>query len=104
MNRSERDDQFAAHLPSVLHYHQMMLADGVCNKILYKAVKQNVTPETSFLDIRAGTGVLAFLAAKLGAKRVVAVEIEIIHANSNDVKIRGRFDVIVSELSPAPRV
>lgn len=119
MKKKEKDEKFAAHLPGVLNYHQMMLADGVRNKLLYEAIKQNVTSDTSFLDIGAGTGVWAILAAKLGAKRVVAVEIEeclipiiykhaqengvanrieIIHANSNDVKLRGRFDVIVSEL------
>ena len=119
MNKKEKDDAFAAHLPGVLNFHQTMLADGVRNKLLYKAIKQHVNTETSFLDIGAGTGVWAILAAKLGAKRVVAVEIEeclipviykhaqengvanrieIIHANSNDVKIRGKFDVIVSEL------
>lgn len=119
MTKKEKDDVFAAHLPSVLQSHQLMLADGIRNKLLYKAIKHNVTENTRFLDIGAGTGVWAILAAKLGAKRVVAVEmeeclvpiihkhaqengvadkIEIIHADSNDVKIRGRFDVIVSEL------
>lgn len=115
----EIDDMFAAHLPGVLAYHQTMLADGLRNKLLYKALRQTITPETRFLDIGAGTGVWAILAAKLGAKRVVAVEIEeclipviykhaqengvagsieIVHGRSDDVKIRGRFDVIVSEL------
>ena len=119
MKQKEKDEQFAAHLPGVLQYHQNMLADGVRNKLLYKAIKRSVTPETSFLDIGAGTGVWAILAAKLGAKRVVAVEveeglipiiyklaqengvasrIEIVHGKSDDVKIRGKFDVIVSEL------
>lgn len=119
MKRKEKDEQFAAHLPGVLQYHQTMLADGVRNKLLYEALIQNITTETNFLDIGAGTGVWAILAAKLGAKRVVAVEIEeclipiiykhakengvadkieIIHGNSNDVKIRGKFELIVSEL------
>jgi SAM-dependent methyltransferase len=119
MKKKERDEHFAARIPGILLYHQTMLADGVRNRLLYKAVKQHVTSNTSFLDIGAGTGVWAILAAKLGAKRVVAIEIEeclipiiykhaqengvadrieIIHANSNDVKIRGKFDVIVSEL------
>ncbi|MGB7067871.1 MAG: 50S ribosomal protein L11 methyltransferase [Pyrinomonadaceae bacterium] len=119
MKKKEKDAHFAAHLPTVLRYHQTMLSDGVRNELLYKAIKQHVGPETNFLDIGAGTGVWAILAAKLGAKRVVAVEIEeclipfihkhaqengvanqieIIHGNSNDVKIRGKFDVIVSEL------
>src|SRR5688572_15294701 len=117
--KKERDDHFAAHIPGVLNYHALMLADGLRNRLLYKAIKQNVSSETNFLDIGAGTGVWAILAAKLGARRVVAVEIEeclipiifkhaqengvadrieIIHGNSNDVKLKGRFDVIVSEL------
>src|SRR5947209_5723926 len=119
MSKKEKDDHFAAHIPGVLHYHQTMLLDGVRNKLLYEAIKNHITPETNFLDIGAGTGVWAILAAKLGAKRVVAVEIEeclipiifrhaqengvahkieIIHGNSDHVKIRGKFDVIVSEL------
>src|SRR5580765_3816031 len=117
--KKERDDHFAALIPGVLNYHALMLADGLRNKLLYKAIRQSVNSETNFLDVGAGSGVWAILAAKLGAKRVVAVEIEeclipiiykhaqengvanrieIIHANSNDVKLRGRFDVIVSEL------
>ncbi len=117
--KKERDDHFAAHLPSILQYHQLMLSDGVRNRALARAIKLAVKPGTHFLDIGAGTGVWAILAAKLGAERVVAVEIEealipfiykhaqengvadrieIIHGKSDDVKIRGRFDVIVSEL------
>lgn len=119
MKKKEKDDIFASHLPGVLTYHQSMLMDGVRNKLLFEAIQKHVTSETAFLDIGAGTGVWAILAAKLGAKRVVAVEIEeclipvifrlaqengvankieIIHGNSDDVKIRGKFDVIVSEL------
>ncbi len=119
LTRKERDEHFAAHIPSVLNYHTLMLADGLRNRLLAKAIRQSVTAETSFLDIGAGTGVWAILAAKLGAKRVVAVEveeclipiiykhaqengvadrIEIIYGNSNDVKLKGRFDLIVSEL------
>ncbi|MGQ0542704.1 MAG: 50S ribosomal protein L11 methyltransferase [Blastocatellia bacterium] len=119
MKRSEKDEQLAARLPGVLQYHETMLADGVRNRLLYKAIKKKVTAETSFLDAGAGTGAWAILAAKLGAKRVVAIEIEeclipiihkhaqensvagrieIIHGDTKNVKIRGKFDVIVSEL------
>lgn len=119
MNKKEKEALFASRIPGILNYHQKMLADGVRNKLLYEAIKTYVTGETSFLDIGAGTGVWAILAAKLGAKRVVAIEleeclipiiyrhaqengvagkIEIIHGNSDHVKIRGKFDVIVSEL------
>jgi len=117
--KKEQEEIFAARLPGILQYHQTMLADGVRNKLLSEAIKAQVTKETNFLDIGAGTGIWAILAAKLGAKRVVAIEIEeclipiifrhaqengvadkieIIHANSDDVRIRGKFDVIVSEL------
>lgn len=106
-------------MPGVLQYHRLMLGDAVRNKLLAKAISQVVNENTSFLDIGAGSGIWAILAAKLGAKRVVAVEIEeclipiiykhaqengvanrieIIHGRSNDVKIKGKFDVIVSEL------
>ncbi len=119
MTKKEKDELFAAHLPGILSYHGQMLGDGVRNKLLYEVIKKNVNAETNFLDIGAGTGVWAILAAKLGAKRSVAVEIEeslipiifrhaqengvahkveIIHANADDVKIRGKFDVIVSEV------
>jgi SAM-dependent methyltransferase len=119
MKKQEKEEIFASKLSSALHYHQSMLMDGVRNKLLFEAIKQHVTSETAFLDIGAGTGVWAILAAKLGAKRVVAVEIEeclipviyrhaqengvaqkleIIYGNSDDVKVRGKFDVIVSEL------
>ena len=119
LTKKQKDDIFSVHLPGLLHYHQSMLSDGLRNSLLYEAIKTHVTEETNFLDIGAGTGVWAILAAKLGAKRVVAIEIEealiplifrhaqengvankieIIHANSDHVKIRGKFDVIVSEL------
>ncbi|MBK8812982.1 MAG: 50S ribosomal protein L11 methyltransferase [Acidobacteria bacterium] len=119
MKKKEKDEQLAMHLPGLLQYHQVMLTDPVRNKLLFEAISSNVNDETRFLDIGAGTGVWAIIAAKLGAQRVVAVEveealipiiykhaqengvadkIEIIHGNSNDVKIRGKFDVIVSEL------
>lgn len=119
MTKKEKDEQLAAHLPAVLQYHDRMLADGVRNRLLYRAIRENVGASTHFLDIGAGTGVWAILAAKLGAKRVVAVEveeclipliyrhaqennvadrIEIVHAHSNDLRVPGKFDVIVSEL------
>jgi predicted RNA methylase len=119
LTRKQKDDLLTNQLPGLLTYHQTMLSDGVRNRMLYEAIKRHVTTETNFLDVGAGTGVWAILAAKLGAKRVVAIEIEealipiifkhaqengvaqrieIIHGNSDHVKLRGKFDVIVSEL------
>ncbi len=119
MTKNEKDAQFKSNLSGILQYHESMLADNFRNKLLYEALQKQISSETNFLDIGAGVGVWAILAAKLGAKRVVAVEIEeclipiifrhaqeegvadkieIILGNSDDVKIRGKFDVIVSEL------
>jgi len=119
LTRKERDERIAAHLPSVLQYHNTMLTDRVRNKLLQKAIRKAFKPGMSFLDIGAGTGVWAILAAKLGASRVVAIEteeslipvigrlaqengvadkIEIVHGRSNDVRLSGRFDLIVSEI------
>jgi len=113
------DERIAGALPNLVVYHEKMLADGVRNEMLARAIERRITPETRFLDVGAGTGVWAILAAKLGAKRVVAIEvekelipmiykhaqengvahlIEIIHGRSDDVRIRGKFDVIVCEL------
>ena len=95
-----------------------MLSDGPRNRALRESIEKLVTADTNFLDVGAGTGVWAILAAKLGAKRVVAVEIEesliplihkhaqengvadkieIIHGNIDDVQLNGKFDLIVAE-------
>lgn len=113
------DERIAGALPNLIVYHEKMLADGVRNELLARSIERRITPETRFLDVGAGTGVWAILAAKLGARRAVAIEvekelipmihkhaqengvahlIEIIHGRSDDVRIRGKFDVIVCEL------
>ena len=119
MKKKEKEELLISQLPRILHYHQTMLTDGVRNKLLFEAIKRHVTSETAFLDVGAGTGVWAILAARLGARRVVAVEIEeslipiifrhaqengvadkidIVHGDIDDVRLRGKFDVIVSEV------
>jgi SAM-dependent methyltransferase len=86
---------------------------------LKQAIEMNVNQGSTFLDAGSGTGIWAILAAKLGASRVVAVEleesliplifkhaqengvaerIEIIQGNIDDVRLPGKFDVIVAEL------
>lgn len=119
MKHHIKDQNLTNIIRKMLREHQKMLSDGVRNELLYQAIKENVSEKTRLLDIGAGTGVWAILAALLGAKRVVAVEmhkylipiiyqhakengvadrIEIIHANSDDLKLPDKFDVIVSEL------
>jgi ubiquinone/menaquinone biosynthesis C-methylase UbiE len=119
MPTKKQDEKFAGRLPNVISYHTKMLSDSARNELLFRAIKRVVNNKTHFLDVGAGSGVWAILAAKLGAKRVVAIEleealipmihkhaqengvadrIEIIQGNIDDVKIDGRFDVIVCEL------
>ena len=58
-----------------IDYHRRMLADGIRNDAFARALKQVIVPgKTTVADIGAGTGILGFLAAKLGAKKVYLYE------------------------------
>ena len=117
--QAQADRHLAARLPEVLRYHQKMLGDATRNRALRDAITAHVTPQTDFLDVGSGTGVWAILAAQLGARRVVAIEqdealaailhrqarengvgdrIEIVRGNVDDVRLRGRFTLMVCEL------
>lgn len=106
------------HFQNTLHYHEGMLADHVRNKAFHRALKKRVTEGATVLDIGSGTGVWAIMAAKLGAARVVAVEkepmlipvinslaqenrvsdrIEVVQGDSREIKLKGKFDLIISE-------
>ena len=54
-----------------IEYHRTLLADRVRNAAFHAALARLIVKgETTVADIGAGTGVLGFLAAKLGARRV----------------------------------
>lgn len=100
-----------------IEYHRTMLADGVRNRAFHAALKRVIKPGQSIVaDIGCGTGVLGFMAAKLGAKKVFLLEkaeivdmarklartngiknIEIVPAHSADVEPPVRCDIVVSE-------
>lgn len=100
-----------------IEYHRTMLADRVRNAAFHAALKHVVKPGISIVaDIGAGTGVLGFMAARLGAKRVFLIEraeivdlarrlarhngirnIEIVPAHSTEVEPPQRADIVVSE-------
>lgn len=105
-------------LPTLLGYHQALLADAGRNRAFARALRLRVRPGQRVLDLGAGSGVWAVLAARLGAREVVAVEREpllqpVIErlAHANDVAPRVRvvcgdalaldlprtFDLVISE-------
>lgn len=55
-------------------YHRSMLADTVRNDAYAAAIREVVAPGDLVLDIGAGSGLLAMMAARAGASRVVACE------------------------------
>ncbi len=98
--------------------HGAMIADEVRMDAYLRALKQVITPTSCVLDIGAGSGVFALMAAKLGARRVYAIEpddviglarrliadngftdrITLIQADAREITLEERADVIVSDL------
>lgn len=95
-----------------------MIADRTRMNAFRQALDRTVKPGAVVVDIGTGTGIFAFLACRLGARRVYAIEpdaaiqiareiakangyedrIEFIQAKSTDVTLPERADVIVSDI------
>ncbi len=107
---------------SVPDWHHAILADSARNAAFDAALRRNVVPGSRVLDIGAGSGLLALMAARAGAAEVVSCElnaamaaaaaqivernghadrIRIVAKHSSDLEIgtdlAGPADVIVSE-------
>jgi protein arginine N-methyltransferase 1 len=117
-DHNEAETKLYNHTDQLLKGHETLLADANRNRPFYRALKKAVTEDSSVLDIGSGTGIWAVAAAKLGAKRVVAIEeeplliglikdlagengvankVEVIEGDSRQVQLRNEFDVIISE-------
>jgi protein arginine N-methyltransferase 1 len=96
--------------------HEEMLSDSVRVDAYHRAIQRGVTPGDVVLDLGTGTGLLAFLASRLGARRVYAVEhgevievareiarlngftnIEFVQANSREYSPPEPIDVLLHE-------
>jgi SAM-dependent methyltransferase len=105
-------------LSGTLAFHQALLADARRNRAFHRALAARVRRGSRVLDLGAGTGVWAVVAARLGARQVVAVErepllapvierlahengvadrVEVACADARRVRLPRAFDVVVSE-------
>lgn len=99
-----------------LEEHEEMLSDGVRVGAYHRGIQRNVRPGDVVLDLGTGTGLLAFMASRAGAKKVYAVEhsdfievareiaahngftnIEFVRANSREFVPPEPIDVVVHE-------
>jgi FkbM family methyltransferase len=110
--------QLYNHTHQLLTSHEKLLEDAGRNRPFFRALKQAVRAGSSVLDIGAGTGIWAIVAARLGAQRVVAIEqdpllsgliktlarengvadrVEVVVGESTTVEVAGQFDIVISE-------
>jgi protein arginine N-methyltransferase 1 len=102
---------------SLIDYHRKMLADGVRHEAFSKALKKIIKPGMTVADIGSGTGILSFLALKLGAKHATLYEMgdvlelskklakengvfdrcTFVHAHSTEVRNPEKADIVLSE-------
>lgn len=111
-------EQIGDHAEQLLRAHHRLLSDGVRNRAFHRALQKLVTSDSAVLDIGAGVGVWAIAAARLGARKVVAIEadefligvirrlaaeagvgdrVEAIQGMSTKVQLGREFDIVVSE-------
>ncbi|MFM8311826.1 MAG: methyltransferase domain-containing protein [Ilumatobacteraceae bacterium] len=99
-----------------LEEHEEMLSDAVRVQAYHQGIHRNVRPGDVVVDLGTGTGLLAFMASRAGAKKVYAVEhsdfidiareighhngftnIEFVKANSREFTPPEPVDVVLHE-------
>jgi predicted RNA methylase len=82
-----------------IEYHRTLIADQVRIAAFHEALSRViVSGKTTVVDIGTGTGLLAFLAARLGARKVWAYETAEIGAVAEKLKSLNRMRAV--ELIP----
>lgn len=75
-----------------IEYHRTLISDRVRVQAFHRALERVIRKgETVVVDIGTGTGLLAFLAARLGAKKVYAYEMAEIGAVAEKLKALNRM-------------
>ncbi len=96
--------------------HEEMLSDSVRVDAYHRGIRRNVQAGDVVVDLGTGTGLLAFMASRAGAKKVYAVEhsdfidvareiarhngftnIEFVKANSREFRPPEKVDVVLHE-------
>lgn len=85
-----------------LELHRRMVGDRWRTEAFARAIRECVRPKDVVLDLGTGTGILAMLSAKAGARRVYAVDqSEIAQSAANLVKANGLQHVVRVLRGPA---
>lgn len=76
--------------------HDIMVNDSYRMSLYFKAIENKVTKGDTVIDFGAGTGVLGIIAAHFGAKKVYAIEEDLIVAEQlkHNIKINNMQDII----------
>ena len=103
---------------NLLHFHRFLLAETRARLPRFReAIAGTVKPEDTVLDLGTGSGILAFLACRAGARRVYAVDVDaavelarllatengfgdrvvVLAGPSRRIELPERVDVVVSD-------
>jgi type II protein arginine methyltransferase len=87
-----------AHCQIVPRWHFEMLNDEKRNEAFRRALTNAITPETVVLDIGSGTGLLAMMAARAGARETVTCEMvpQLAELARDTVELNGLADRIIT--------
>lgn len=87
-----------AHCQIIPRWHFEMLNDEQRNAAFQRALANAITPETVVLDIGSGTGLLAMMSARAGAKETITCEMvpQLAELARDTVALNGLADRIVT--------